>query len=377
MIQFNIAKRVRIAILIVTFGWMGNCESVFSQDTSEAAKSGQEDRVMAIYESTKTAKTTQDFTDMVQLCQSTLDLKDLTPENREYVNSLLGWALNRRAEVNFEKAKSLASDQDSKADATLAEAMADFDRGIIAAPQRYRSWMSRGIAHAWASDYRNAARDFTEVLKQKTDHVPAWFNRAEVLYQMDQFEAAVKDYTSVLRFDSEDLQAITGRGHALFALKRYQDAQNDYDRVIEMASQNDVAYLNRGDVLVKLGLWKEAYADFSRANQLAPNSTGLQRLAWMNATCPGKEVYNPELGLARIHRAVQNRPKTIADIETLAAAQASLGKFEEAVNNQRSAIQLATATEIVDQAQEERLALYVQEKAFRLQETKRPDSKQH
>ncbi|MDA7928528.1 tetratricopeptide repeat protein, partial [Mariniblastus sp.] len=102
--------------------------------------------------------------------------------------------------------------------AAMAKAMTDFDAAIVAAPERYRSWMSRGIACVANEDNEKALADFTSVIKLKPDVANGWFNRAEVLYQTEKFDYAVEDYNVAIRLNSDDAQAITGRGLSLHSL---------------------------------------------------------------------------------------------------------------------------------------------------------------
>ena len=173
------------------------------------AKVNQAKLVRAIYESTKTVKTSKQLTAFVAQCDSALKQK-LTTKNTDYVTSLRGWALNLRGQKRMAVALQLKQVGNSQYDSVLKQAMADFDEAILNAPDRYRSWMSRGIAFAQTGEYKKAALNFTSVIKLKTDLGDGWFNRAESLYHLGKFEAAIADYEMVLRLKSDDPQALTG-----------------------------------------------------------------------------------------------------------------------------------------------------------------------
>jgi len=333
------------------------------------AKVGQAKLVRAIYESTKTVKTSKQLTAFVAQCDAALEHK-LTSKNTDYVTSLKGWALNLRGQKRMALAMQLRQVGNSQYEPALAQAMKDFDDAILNAPDRYRSWMSRGIAFAQNGDFKNAALNFTTVIKLKTDLGDGWFNRAESLYHLGQFEAAIADYEMVLRLKSDDPQALTGIGHSQLALGKTALALSDYQAVAKLQPGNPNVYVNLGDAFQELGKWKSAQENFDKAISLKPTGVALQRSAWLKATCPDKSFSNPEQAIQLANQAIELNGDSHVNLDTLAAAQAASGKYGIARTTQQKAIVLVTA---IDSAESEtdgtgvyqaRLALYEEEKPF-------------
>lgn len=162
-----------------------------------------------------------------------------------------------------------------------------------------------------------------------------------------------------------DFGAITGRGHAHYQLQQFAAALDDYTTAIELAPDTASAYANRGDTYRSLQQWEEAAADFRRVIELDPTSArGYQGAAWMMATCPEKRFRNVELGLQAATKAfelVGERDYEILD--TLAAAYASAGQFDDAIESMSKAIKLAPPSASVVLAQ--RLELYNAETPYR------------
>ena len=325
---------------------------------------------------TKTAKSPQQLNAMIAQCDAATSA-GLSKKYHAYVRSLKAWALNRRGENRYETAKQLKSiDNVAQYELAIKQAMSDFDDSIAIDTARYRTFNSRGIAFVLDEQYVAAAKDFGKAVTLRADFTQGYFNRAEVLSALDQYELAVKDYTSVLRLNPDDAQALTGRGHAYVALKNFDAALVDYNSVIKAYPTNALAFINRGDFYEAAGDWQPALADFATARKLGSGSSELsdladQRTAWVLASAGDASIRDAEKAMALIGPCVERSSSpSVAMLETLAAAQAATGRFEEAKQNQTKAIQLTGAEVSVDDKQAKgsphqvRMALYEEEKPF-------------
>lgn len=318
--------------------------SGFAQEDSNADPVDQNKLVRAIYDATKTVKTTKDLTAFLAQCESALEA-ELSAENRKYVVSLTGWGLNRRGERHYEMATQLKRIGNRQYQSAMDKAMQDFDAAIVAAPERYRSWMSRGIAWVANEDYEKALADFTSVIKLKPDAANGWFNRAEVLYQTEKYDYAVEDYNVAIRLNSEDAQALTGRGLSLLSLGKFPMALADFESVIKSQPQSGEALVNRGDLYQKMGRWQESADDYRAANEITESAVACQRLAWVLATCPEKEMRDFDGALTLATKAVGLGGDTAINLDTLAACEAAKGNFNAAKATQQKVIGLVGAEE--------------------------------
>jgi Flp pilus assembly protein TadD len=101
----------------------------------------------------------------------------------------------------------------------------------------------------------------------------------------------------------------------------------------------------------------------------------LNNLAWLLATCGDGSVRNGQRALELAERA--NRlagGQDVRVLDTLAAAYAEAGRFEEAVRTVQAAIQLASATGRTESARrmQERLRLYQAGQPYREATALRP-----
>lgn len=341
--------------LVVVFSTV--CSGV-AQESSAADTVDQNKLVRAIYDATKTVKTTKELTAFLVQCENALEM-ELSPENRKYVVSLTGWGLNRRGERHYEMAAQLKRIGNQQHQSAMGKAMKDFDAAIVAAPERYRSWMSRGIAYVANEEYGKALADFTSVIKLKPDVANGWFNRAEVLYQTGKFDYAIEDYNVAIRLNSDDAQAITGRGLSFHSLGEFSKAHADFETVIKLQPQCVEALVNRGDLFQEMERWQESVDDYRAANELKDSAIACQRLAWVLATCPEKEMREFDVALTMAKKAVALSGDTAINLDTLAACEAAKGDFGAAMATQQKVIGLVGAEEeITARPFQARLMLY-------------------
>jgi len=331
------------------------------------AQSDAKSLIAQAYEKTKEATTVDELTTVIDLCQRARQA-NATESQITYLSQLLGWSHNKRGEAIVEQSLAALQGGDQEQAMTLdAEALADFEKSVEFDPGRWKSLHNRGVGYALVDKFVKAIEDFSAVIELKPDYVNAWFNRAEIRYELDQLDLAIEDYTEVLRQVPGDFGALTGRGHANFRAGRTRVPLDDYDEAIRKNPSSADALVNRGRARGKLGKWEMAAEDFREAIERDSKSpTAYQAAAWLMVTCPDSRFRNEKLGLHAAKKAVELASEEglgATYLDTLAAALANTGQFEDAVGRQRQALQRATAGEI-DELQE-RLTLYQAGKPFR------------
>lgn len=312
------------------------------------------------FQKTKEAQTADDLTSIIELCQQA-KAAEPTESQDKYLSQLLGWSHNRRGEVIVEQSlAALQAGDQQQAIALDAQALADFEKSVAYDPGRWKSLHNRGVGYALIDKFVKALEDFNKVIELKPDYVNAWFNRAEIRYELDQLDLAIEDYTEVIRQRPDDFGAYTGRGHANFGAGRLRVALNDYEEAVRLNPSSADALVNRGRTRQRLGMWELAAEDYREAiERNSKSATAYQAAGWLMATCPDSRFRNEELGLHAAKRAVElasGDGLTATHLDTLAAALANAGQFEEAQARLKQALKRATAEEAV--ALKQRLARY-------------------
>jgi protein O-mannosyl-transferase len=151
--------------------------------------------------------------------------------------------------------------------------------------------------------------------------------------------------------------------------RMYTDIESLYQTTIDRNPACWLAHDNLGIILLARGEIAEARAHFLRALEIKPDNVEVaNNLAWVLATCPVASLRNSAEAVEIARRANRLSGGNRASVlDTLAAAYAEAGRFAEAVQTARKALELAVQQNnqpLVD-ALPARIALYEAGKPFR------------
>jgi tetratricopeptide (TPR) repeat protein len=317
------------------------------QPTSPAAM-----KLLEAHKLSQTARDESEFTTVFTTCRQ-IAAGRATDDEIGFAKELGSWALNRRGQL---KAAAGRSD----------DALADFNTSVKLDPQRWRAIHNRGVLLAQSGEFEQAFEDFNRTTELNPDFAKAFSNRAALYTLAGDPEAALRDYQQAVELDPKLAVAQRGLGRTCHLLGMTGEALEHLDAAVALAPQDDAALVSRGDLLTDLGYYADAADDYERALAIDGQSADACRSsAWLLATCPDESVRNPRTALERAQLAVRRQRK--ADAETfnvLAAAHASAGDYEHAVQTIHQAIDLAPASERA--MYEDRLEMYRQSQPLRI-----------
>ena len=337
--------------------------TVRAQDELSAAE--QKAIVQDLYNKCQPAKTIDDFTAAIELCNDT-PRENLSESRQNYIDRLTAFLLNKRGELFAARAGGPSSDGNSEEAAELdRKAMADFESALKKDGNHWKAHHNRGVSFASIGKLQEAIDDFSFVLKAKPDYVNDWFNRGEAYYALGEFEKAIRDFYRVLRLSPRDTDANSRRGHAKFQLERFDEALADFDIVVARQSSNASARADRADAYQSLGRWQSAANDYRRAISLDEDlGRAYQSAAWLMATCPREQYRNPVRAMEAAEKAIElGGESNYQVLDTLAAAQANRAMYDDAVATIEKAIDLAH--ESARDPLNFRLKLYEDERPYR------------
>ena len=151
-------------------------------------------------------------------------------------------------------------------------------------------------------------------------------------------------------------------------LKRNDEALADSEAAVTLTPESPAAYLSRARVRVERREFAEARADFESALRRTrdSNALGLNSIAWFFATTPDQAGRDGKKAVDLATKACQVRQWKDAHIlDTLAAAYAETGDFDQAIKWESEAIRLYDDSGDARSGMQKRLALYEQHKAYR------------
>ena len=354
--------RISPSLHLLTFTLLLNfaAPSTNAQDDEPAAKTTSE-LIQEVYEAAKSAESFEQYDSIVKLCDEAL-AQGPNEAGRKYLMTLSAWALNRRGkELSNQAAETTDADAAAKLD---ARAMADFQEALQRDPGKWQALHNRGVSYALLGDFDKAMADFNQTIELNPKFANAWFNRGEIHYENGDYSQAVRDYSQTIELNPDDAEAHAARAHARFRQGRHQGAIADFTQSLQL-KPSAVTTSDRGDVYAHLGQWQRAAQDYRQAVEIDANfGRAYMGAAWIMATCPDAQFRDAELALQSAKKAVElDGEDDWRYLDTLAAAQASAGKFDEAQATIKKAIENSPENQTAALAV--RLNLYAEGKPYR------------
>jgi Flp pilus assembly protein TadD len=173
---------------------------------------------------------------------------------------------------------------------------------------------------------------------------------------------AVRELEEAIRLNPAYPEAYCGYAMAMMRLGRPAEAERSLRKAIEVAPRFAESYDSLGLVLVRRGDFAGAAAQFEQAARLSPgDNRPMKHLARLLATCPEGAVRSGARAVALAEQAWRMTGSRDPDcLDTLAAAYAEAGRFDEAVAAAQKVVAAAEETrrpELIETARK-RLTLY-------------------
>jgi tetratricopeptide (TPR) repeat protein len=235
-----------------------------------------------------------------------------------------------------------------------------FRRALSVTVDNHRAHQALGNALLQQERIDEAAAQFREAARLS----PAWPNPrvglADVEVQKGRIDVALRIYEAVLDLEPNDSAARGRYGLALGLVGRFAEAKVHLER--SLADHRGTAELYRAlaEIEAALGNVRAAQAHGREALLMQPGDTeAANNLAWLLATTADPALRNPGEAIRLVEANAQGSEAPWL-LDTLAAAYAADGRFEQAIRTADRAARIATEQEQTASAQEirERLAQY-------------------
>ena len=248
------------------------------------------------------------------------------------------------------------------------EAIDRFEQAVRIQPRHAKAHTNWGNALYQLGRHQEAIEHYQRALEIQPDAV-AHNNLGLALASTGRLEEAIEHYRAALQIQSDYATAHSNWGMALSALNRYSEAGEHFEKALRIQPDFAAAHRNYAHALADSGRVAEAIEHSLQAVRCTPDQPQSQRLAaWLMATHEPADGGHAVQAVELAQRACALTHRRDMDcLDTLAAAYASAGRFDEAVSTAKEAWQLAQAAGQGSLAEEIhiRLQLYRDRKPYR------------
>jgi len=227
--------------------------------------------------------------------------------------------------------------------AEVDRAIEEFERALEENPRFAAAHYSLGHSRVLKGDDAAAVPHFEKAVDYQPDHARALNNLGTIAAQRGRFDVAIGWYERLVAVQPFEVQGLRSLALAQTGAGRLADAARSFRRALEIAPRDVATRRAFAGALIALRRYGEAQGQLKEILLLDPTKPGpAMELAWLLATCPDSRHRDgaQALRLAEgVDRAFQGRRWDV--LEVLAAAQAEVGRFDQAVATAERALAVA------------------------------------
>ena len=207
-----------------------------------------------------------------------------------------------------------------------------FTMAIEAVPDDFEALNNRGFARIYSGDYRGAIEDCSRSIAINPGSAKAYNNRGLARLFTGEFDDAIADFNQAITINPRYVDAYSNRGLAWSQKEDYPRAIADCTEALHLNPRAAKALYSRGFARDRQGDPGGAMRDYIQVLKVNPDYIeAFNSMAWIMATSPDDRLRDGRRAVAYAEKAVDNSPPDINFLDTLAAAYAEAGRFDEAV----------------------------------------------
>ncbi len=249
------------------------------------------------------------------------------------------------------------------------DAIGHYSEAIRLNPGFFEAYSNRGSAYVDEGRLDDGIADFRRALALDPRLPQAENNLGDAFRREGKLDEAIAHFAEAVRLAPDFTLAHKSLGDTLLRQGKVEPAIGEYRAVARLAPALAAAHAELARALFLHHAWREGIAEYTEASRLSPTPQMMDALAWRLATAQDEAVRDgaKALNLAMLCNMLTGNKEPVA-LDTLAAAYAEEGRFDEAADAARRAVDIlrqsgANPERLVET--EARLVLYENRKPYR------------
>lgn len=228
-------------------------------------------------------------------------------------------------------------------------AVEKFTMALEAVPDDFEALNNRGFARIYTGDYDGAIEDCSRSIAINSGSAKAYNNRGIARLFTGAFDEAIVDFNQAITINPRYVDAYSNRGLAWSQKEDYPRAIADCTEALHLNPRSAKALYSRGFARDRQGDPGGAMRDYIQVLKVNPGYIeAFNSMAWIMATSPDDNLRDGRRAVAYAEKAVANSPPDINFLDTLAAAYAEAGRFDEAIAIENRIISLLATAQQTD-----------------------------
>lgn len=220
------------------------------------------------------------------------------------------------------------------------DAIAQFRAGLTVAPRDPALHQNLGTALYLSGDEAGARAEFESAVRLSPGYATAHFSLGVLAESSARDDEALERYAAAIRHDPTLAEARFRLAEGLRRGGRAEAALAHYDSIVSADPRASQARFGRAMALVRLGRYRDARGALEEAARIHPEQPGFPHaLARVLAAAPDDAVRDGTRALSIIDGLRKAYGATPSLMESHAMALAEVGRFPEAADRQREAIE--------------------------------------
>jgi tetratricopeptide (TPR) repeat protein len=240
---------------------------------------------------------------------------------------------------------------------------------VKVAPHNPRGHFSLGATYNLRGNSQRAKVHFERAIALAPDYARAHGNLGMLLVRQGELERGEEHIRRALELSPNYAGALVNLGNLLARQQNWRQAVAYYRQAVQVEPYDNLSRQNLAVALLKMNKPSEAVSTLREALRLNPHSADVRiRLAWVLATCVDARVRDGKQALLLANEALSLvGGQQLQVVDTLAAAYAELGQYDEACQAASRCLEIARKQGLKDGLRdiENRLAVYRSRKPFR------------